>query len=176
MNWNQIGQLAALVGTGLLLTRGTRKKGDMITKNFSWKEVTRSQTCDKLKINNMPGPMERANLQALVVNVMQPLRDAMGRPIRVTSGFRSEECNAKIGGEPTSQHRKGQAIDFQDPSGNLAEMFYYIKDNLPFDQLIWEKGNTIQPHWIHVSYRMDGKNRGEVLKYEVPPDSGYTYF
>ncbi len=173
MNWKQI---AVLLGVGFLLTRGSRKKQGMVSKNFSWREVTRSGTCERAGIDNTPGPLEQARLQAIVLNVMQPLRNAMGRPIRVTSGFRSPACNVKIGGATESQHMKGEAIDFQDPAGNLAEMFYYIKDNLPFDQLIWEKGDNNQPLWIHVSYKQSGNNRRKVLKYQVPPGSGYTYF
>lgn len=173
MDWKKI---AVVLGVGFLLTRGSRKKEGMISKNFSWSEVTRSGTCERAGIDNTPGPMERAALQATIINVMQPLRNAMGRPIRVTSGYRSPACNLRIGGVLDSQHKKGEAIDFQDPAGNLAQMFYYIKDNLPFDQLIWEKGDTNQPLWIHVSYKSDGSNRGKVLKYQVPPGSGYTYF
>jgi hypothetical protein len=173
MDWKKI---AVVLGIGFLLTRGSRKKEGMVSKNFSWREVTRSGTCERAGIDNIPGPMEKAALQATIINVMQPLRNAMGRPIRVTSGYRSLACNTKIGGATNSQHMRGQAIDFQDPAGNLAQMFYYIKDNLPFDQLIWEKGDTNQPLWIHVSYKSDGSNRGKVLKYQVPPGSGYTYF
>jgi hypothetical protein len=173
MDWKKI---AVVLGIGFLLTRGSRKKEGMVSKNFSWREVTRSGTCERAGIDNTPGPMEKAALQATIINVMQPLRNAMGRPIRVTSGYRSLACNTKIGGATNSQHMRGQAIDFQDPAGNLAQMFYYIKDNLPFDQLIWEKGDTNQPLWIHVSYKSDGSNRGKVLKYQVPPGSGYTYF
>lgn len=173
MDWKKI---AVILGIGFLLTRGSRKKEGMVSKNFSWREVTRSGTCERAGIDNTPGPVEQARLQAIILNVMQPLRNAMGRPIRVTSGYRSPACNVKIGGATHSQHMKGEAIDFQDPAGNLAQMFYYIKDNLPFDQLIWEKGNSNQPLWVHVSYKQSGNNRKEVLKYENPPGSGYTNF
>ncbi len=173
MNWKKA---FVIVAAALFISRSARKKGSMVSKNFSWREVTRSGTCERAGIDNTPGPMERARLQAIILNVMQPLRDAMGRPIRVTSGYRSPDCNVKIGGALKSQHMEGEAIDFQDPAGNLAQMFYYIKDNLPFDQLIWEKGNSNQPLWVHVSFKQSGNNRGKVLKYENPPGSGYTLF
>lgn len=170
MNWKQI---AVIVGLGFLLTRGTRKRKGMISKNFSWDEVIKSATAKSLGIDNEPGPVEKARLQAVIYNVMQPLRDAMRRPIVITSGYRTPDLNAAIGGAINSQHMKGEAIDFVDPKGNLAQMFYYIKDNLPYDQLIWEAGNDEQPQWIHVSYKAVG-NRRKVLKYK--PGQGYTNF
>ncbi len=91
------------------------------------------------------------------------MRDYFGVPITVSSGYRSPDLNRAIGGSPTSQHCKGEAIDI-DVYGNLtnADVFSYLKDHTDFDQLIWEYGDEKQPDWVHCSYTR-GKNRGEVL-------------
>jgi len=167
MNWKTAIVIAA---AALLITRSARKKGIMLSKNFSLDEFTRSKTANQLGISNNPGPIEIANLQALVTNVLQPLRDALKVPINITSGYRSKMLNKAIGGatSPISQHTKGEAADIV--SSNNARMFNYIKNNLPFDQLIWEAGNDSQPDWVHVSFRMSG-NRYKILRYY--PGQGY---
>lgn len=104
-------------------------------------------------------------MQALAENVFEPLREHFGHPIYITSFYRSPELNKAIGGSPRSQHCKGQAIDIDDVIGSStnADFFNYIKDNLEFDQLIWEFGNNDSPNWVHVSYNTDN-NRGNILK------------
>lgn len=104
-------------------------------------------------------------MQALAENVFEPLREHFGHPIYITSFYRSPELNKAIGGSPSSQHCKGEAIDIDDVIGEStnADFFNYIKDNLDFDQLIWEFGNDGSPNWVHVSYRASN-NRGNVLK------------
>lgn len=164
MNW----KTALAILAAALLWRGSRRNRYMLSKNFALEEFTRSTTAKKQGINNDPGPMEIANLQALVLNVLQPLRTAMGFPINISSGYRSPALNAAIGGAANSQHMKGQAADIV--GANNAMMFNYIKENLPFDQLIWEAGNSTQPDWIHVSYKSIG-NRKQVLQYL--PGQGY---
>jgi hypothetical protein len=164
--------LLLIVGTGLLWIASRRNKGQMLSKNFSLKEFTKSATAKRLGIENKPDPIAILNLQALVDNVLQPLRNAMGFPITVTSGYRSQELNDALNGAYQSQHMKGQAADIVAPPNN-AQMFYYIKDNLPFDQLIWEAGNTQSPEWIHVSYSITN-NRKQVLRYI--PGQGYSNF
>jgi len=165
MNWKTFVVIAAI---GFIVTRATRKKSPMLSKNFALDEFIKSKTANKLGINNDPGPVEIARLQALVTNVLQPLRNAMGFPIVITSGYRSKALNTAIGGAFNSQHMKGEAADIV--GSNKAQMFNYIKDNLPFDQLIWEAGNDSQPEWIHVSYKNVG-NRKQVLRYT--PGQGY---
>jgi len=168
MSWKTLVIITAL---GLIITRATRKKGTMLSKNFSLDEFLKSNTAKKLNIVNQPSALEVARLQALVNNVLQPLRDAMGYPINITSGYRSPALNTAIGGAVNSQHMKGEAADFV--GSNNAQMFNYIKDNLPFDQLIWEAGNNTNPDWIHVSYKGIG-NRKQVLRYM--PGQGYSQF
>ena len=98
--------------------------------------------------------------------IFQPLREWVGGPIRVNSFYRCEELNRAIGGSSNSQHCEGRAIDLDDIHGHAtnAEMFNYIKDNLSFDQLIWEFGDEDNPDWIHVSYVSEDQNRNRCLK------------
>jgi hypothetical protein len=102
----------------------------------------------------------------LAEKIFEPIREHFGVPIHISSGYRSKELNAKIGGSATSQHCKGQAVDIDmDNSANgvtNADVFNYIKDNLPFDQLIWEFGNEDNCDWVHVSYVPNG--RKQILK------------
>lgn len=168
MNWKT---LALIFAAGLLLRR-SRKNRYMLSKNFALEEFTKSNTAKRLGIDNTPGPIEIANIGALVINVLQPLRDAMGFPIIITSGYRSQALNEQISNAASdSQHTKGEAADIV--GQDKAKMFYYIKDNLPFDQLIWEAGNSNEPQWIHVSYKAIG-NRKQVLRYT--PGAGYSTF
>lgn len=136
-----------------------------ISKHISIKEATRSNTAERLGINNFPDSPTLVNMQALAENVFEPLREHFGHPIYITSFYRSPELNKAIGGSPTSQHCGGQAIDIDDVIGEStnADFFNYIKDNLDFDQLIWEFGNDSNPNWVHVSYSAFN-NRGNVLK------------
>ena len=169
--------LSLILAVGYLITRATRKKGIMLSKNFSLNEFTKSRTAIRLNIKNKPGVMEIANIQALVNNVLQPLRDAMGFPIIIGSGYRSKELNKAIGGAYASQHmaKNGAAADI-DVGNKNRQVYDYIKNNLPFDQLIYEAGNpdlsnpNANPGWVHVSYKSAG-NRYQVLQYI--PGQGY---
>jgi hypothetical protein len=103
----------------------------------------------------------------LANNLFEPLREWVGGPIKINSCFRSEELNTRIGGSKSSQHmaNNGAAMDLDDTYGHKtnAQMFHYIKDNLDFDQLIWEFGTDDNPSWVHVSYKEEG-NRKNILK------------
>jgi len=134
-----------------------------LSKNLTLAEVTKSATAKRKGISNEPNIEHLENLKALAENIFQPMRDYFGVPITVSSGYRSPDLNRAIGGSPTSQHCKGEAIDI-DVYGNLtnADVFSYLKDHTDFDQLIWEYGDEKQPDWVHCSYTR-GKNRGEVL-------------
>ena len=134
-----------------------------LTKNFSLIELTSSETAVRKGINNTPTTEVVVNLKYLCENVMQPLRDWYGKPINITSGYRSPQLNKAIGGSTTSDHCLGRAIDFTLPQDDYKEVFDYIRENLIFDQLIWEMGNDIAPQWIHVSFRIDN-NRKQVLR------------
>lgn len=128
-----------------------------LSSNFTLEELCTTNT----KINNTPKTDEVIALKELVTNVLQPVRDIIGKPIVVTSGFRSKAVNAAVGGASDSQHLKGEAADLQ--SEDNRELFNAIRKNVVFDQLIWEFGNDEQPAWVHVSYKTQG-NRKEVLK------------
>lgn len=137
-----------------------------ISKHISYKEATRSITAIRLGIDNKPFEYELGNMKAVAENIFEPLRKWVGGAIKVTSFFRSEKLNQAIGGSVSSQHCQGRAIDIDDVYGHKtnAEMFQYIKNNLDFDNLIWEFGTDDNPDWIHVSYVSNERNRGQVLR------------
>ena len=137
-----------------------------LSTHLDLSEVIRSDSAKRNGISNMPTEEHIANFMLLAEKIFEPIREHFGVPIRISSGYRSKELNAKIGGSSSSQHCKGQAVDLdQDGSTNgvsNADVFNYIKDNLPFDQLIWEFGNEDNPDWVHVSYVPNG--RKQILK------------
>jgi zinc D-Ala-D-Ala carboxypeptidase len=139
----------------------------MISKHISDKEATKSITALRLGIDNTPNGTAYNNMKTLAANVFEPLREWVGGPIKITSMYRSPElCDALGSNGRTSQHTKGQAIDIDDIYGHKtnAEMFEYVKNNLEFDQLIWEFGNEDNPDWLHISYVDLEKNRKRILK------------
>jgi zinc D-Ala-D-Ala carboxypeptidase len=131
---------------------------EKITKNFSLQEFTKSHKAETMGIHNEPNEQELQNLKMLCKYVLQPLRDAIKRPMIITSGYRSAALNQAIGGARGSQHTLGQAADFI--TANLSEAFSHIRRNLIFDQVIWE--NHPKGAWIHVSYK-HGSNRQQAL-------------
>ena len=139
---------------------------ERISKHISYKEATRSTTSIRLGIDNKPFEYELGNMKAIAENIFEPLRLWVGGAIKVTSFFRSEKLNQAIGGSVSSQHCQGRAIDIDDVYGykTNAEMFNYIKNNLDFDNLIWEFGTDNNPDWVHVSYVSNERNRGQVLR------------
>jgi len=141
---------------------------ERISKHITYKEAVRSNTALRLNINNIPNDYEISNMVGIASNVFEPLREYVGGPIKINSMFRSEALNRAIGGSSRSQHCQGRAIDLDDTFGHKtnAEMFNYIKDNLNFDQLIWEFGDDTNPDWIHVSFVSNDENRGRCLKAE----------
>ena len=137
-----------------------------LSYNLSLGEVTKSNTAIKNNIPNQPTKQHLQNLIVLAKNVFQPIREHFDKPIYISSGYRSKELNKLIGGASRSQHSKGEAIDIDNDyrsSVSNKEIFDYIKDNLEFDQLIFEAGTEIDPSWVHVSYRK-GMNRNKVLR------------
>lgn len=149
-----------------------------LSKNLSLAEVTKSLTAKRLGIDNTPDDWTIENLRAIAGEVFQPVRSAFGCPIYVSSGYRSEELNRAIGGSVRSQHIQGRALDLDaDVFGRCTngEIFRYILNNLTFDQLIWEFGDSDNPDWVHVSYVRDGLNRGRCLK-ACRDDDGKVYY
>lgn len=133
-----------------------------LTENFSLHEMTYSVTAVKRGLSNNPTPEHLENLKTLCEKVLEPVREIMDCPIKITSGYRSGQLNAYIGGAASSQHMFGQAVDI-DLGEKNAELYNAIVSNLEFDQIIWEFGNDSNPDWVHVSYA-EGKNRKKCLK------------
>ena len=138
-----------------------------ISEHISYKEATRSVTALRLGIDNTPNEYQLQNMEIIAKNVFEPLRKAVGGAIKINSFFRCEDLNKAIGGSSRSQHCQGRAIDIDDNYGYMSnnDMYKYIKENLDFDQLIFEfpddNGNA---SWIHVSYVDADSNRKRCLK------------
>ena len=130
-----------------------------LSKHVTLAEFENSPTATTHGINNKMNELQIASAKLLCENVFEPLRLYLNIPIKISSGFRSVQLNKMIKGSLTSQHTKGEAMDIKID----AKGFYFIKDKLEFDQLIWEFGNDEQPSWVHVSYKKSG-NRKQVLK------------
>lgn len=137
-----------------------------ISKHLSLAEVSRSETAKRKGINNTPSGEHLENFKKLAENIFEPIREHFGVPIHISSGYRSKELNAAVGGSSSSQHCQGEAIDIDMDGTSItnAEIFNYIKDNLEFDQLLWEFGTNTNPDWVHVSYESTGKQRKQILK------------
>ena len=151
----------------------------MISKHISMKEATKSITALRLGIDNTPNADAINNMKLLAEKVFEPLREWVGGPIKINSMYRSPALNEAIGGSSKSQHCcKGgaSAIDIDDVYGHKtnAEMFHFVKDELSFDQMIWEFGNEDGPDWVHISYISEEKNRNRILK--AVRDDGKTKY
>jgi len=132
-----------------------------ISTHVSYREGVRSRTADRLGLENNPNTEQLKCMKDIAEGLFEPLRKWVGGPIKINSFFRGEPLNTAIGGSKRSQHMKGQAMDLDDTFGHKtnAEMYYYIKDNLDFDQMVWEFGDDDNPNWIHVSYVTHRPNR-----------------
>ena len=127
-----------------------------LSKNFSLKEMLATST----GVVNIPTDQEIEKMKLLAEKILQPVRDYMGIPIRINSGFRSAQVNAAVGGSKTSQHCKGEAADLNAGNRTLnKKMYEFIRDNLEYDQLINEYDYT----WVHVSYTVCKPNRKQQL-------------
>ena len=133
----------------------------MISKHISYHEGTYSQTGVRRDLDNTPDDDQLKRMEEVAENLFEPLREWVGGPIKINSFFRGEPVNTAIGGSRKSQHMKGQAIDIDDTFGHKtnAEMYHYVKDNLDFDQLIWEFGTDENPNWLHISWVSHRPNR-----------------
>ena len=138
-----------------------------VTMHFTIEEMYASDTAKRLGIDNKPSVQQMINLVYLCAYVLEPLRVAMNEPIKIGSGFRCQALNKAVGGVYNSQHLKGQAADLC-IDGDIQKgrkWFNYIKNNLNFDQLIWEKNPKTGNYWVHVSYVHPdfGRNRRQVI-------------
>ena len=148
----------------------------MISDHISEKEATKSITAIRLGIANSPNGTALANMKVLAEKIFEPLRKFVGGPIKINSMFRSEALNKALGGSNRSQHCQGNAMDLDDIYGHKTnkEMFEFVKDNLDFDQMIYEFGNEENPDWLHISYVDKEKNRNKILK--AVRDKGKTIY
>ena len=137
-----------------------------LSKNLALAEVIRSETAKRKGISNMPTPQHIENFKKLAENVFQPIREHFGVPIHISSGYRSKALNTAVGGSLSSQHCSGEAIDIDMDGTSITnkQIFDFIKENLNFDQMIWEFGTDTNPDWVHVSYESSGKQRKQILK------------
>lgn len=137
-----------------------------ISKHVSYKEGVRSNTALRLGIENTPGAEQLEKMEIVAKEVFEPLREWVGGPIKVNSFFRGEKLNKAVGGSTKSQHMSGQAMDIDDGFGHRsnADMYGFIKENLNFDQMIWEFGDDENPDWVHISFVSKEENRNRCLK------------
>ena len=158
------------------MAKEKENKREKISDHCSYREGTYSATAKKHGVDNEPTAKHFEVMKVTAEELFEPLREYVGGPIRVNSFYRSEELNALLkGGARRSQHMKGQAMDLDALGGRSnSEMFMIIKDQLDFDQLIWEGGNYSEPEWIHVSYVSEKENRKQVLKM-VRKGTGISY-
>ena len=144
-----------------------------LSKNFTLSEITKSNTAKRLGIDNAPNQEHLNNMQILIRDLIQPMRDALG-PIRVTSGYRNPTLNRAIGGSTKSQHCKGQAVDIQFwKKGEMCNKEIYdwvLKEGIEFDQMI----NEFDYAWIHISLK-EKKNRKMVLEAYKDDDGDTAY-
>jgi len=150
----------------------------MISNHISDKEGIYSTTATRLGIDNIPNKKQLVNMELVALKIFEPVLEFLGRPIHINSFFRCPELNKAIGGSTRSQHCKGEAIDLDVAYGDNpnAKIFNYIKDNLDFDQLIWEFGDDNNPNWVHVSYIGNISNRNRCLKAYRCCTSGKTKY
>ena len=137
----------------------------MISKHVSLREGVFSQTATRRDLDNTPNEEQLENMKLIAEKVFEPLREWVGGPIKINSFFRGLPLNTAIGGAKSSQHMKGQAMDIDDTFGHAtnAEMYNWIKENIDFDQMIWEFGTDKNPNWVHISYVSLEKNRNRCL-------------
>ena len=138
-----------------------------ISQHITHAEVFKSQAAVRHKISNTTNDPEiLKNIKHVAENIFEPIRKHFGKPIGISSFYRSSELNKIVRGSSTSQHTTGEAIDIDaDIFGGLTnkEIFEFVKNNLEYDQLIWEYGTTKNPAWVHVSLKRNGKNRKQIL-------------
>ena len=138
-----------------------------LSKHFTLEEFEKSQTATRKGITNKAGSGEIKNLTDLCYEVLEPVRAKFDRPIIITSGYRSPELCEAIGSKATSQHSKGEAVDFELPNISNLQVALWIQNNCNFDQLILEYWKDGEPNsgWVHCSYK-EGSNRKQVLTYD----------
>lgn len=135
-----------------------------ISKHITFKEATFSATAQRLGLKNEPTEQHLKAMKLVAEKCFEPLREWYGKPLKINSFYRGDALNKAVKGSSSSQHCKGEAIDID--AGSIAEnkkIHDWIKDNLDFDQLLWEYGNSVGPDWVHVSYTDKKPNRKQCL-------------
>lgn len=137
-----------------------------LSKNLTLADMVRSESAKRHNISNQPTAQHLENMRYLAEKVFQPIRDHFGFKIYVSSGYRSAALNAKISGSNSSFHSKGCAIDIDNDNTLITnkQIFEFIKENLEFTELIWEKGSDTNPAWVHVAIVKGREKEKEILK------------
>lgn len=144
---------------------------ERLSPNFTLDELTRSRIAAQHGIDNTPPPEVIENLKVLARDILQPIRDLVGKPILVTSGYRCEALNKIVGGALNSQHQTGEAADIKCPNMSTADLARAIQNAVPpitYDQLILEMYQPGNPYsgWVHVSVAVKGMTRRQALTYD----------
>ena len=144
-----------------------------LSQSFTLQELVFSQTAARDGIDNTPSAAQVRALRGLCANILQPLRDSVGKPLVVSSGYRCPRLNRAIGGSATSQHMEGRAADIVCFSLDTKKLFKRVLElKLPFDQLIYEGGR--QSIWVHVSFDPD-RDRRTIMTATFPEAGGVVY-
>lgn len=140
----------------------------ILSKHFKLEEFTRSQIAARNNLANIPGSGEVKNLENICYEILEPVRAKFDKPVTINSGFRSLEVNRKLGSSDSSQHTKGQAVDFEIAGVANIQVAYWLVSNVDFDQCILEfyKPEDGAAGWVHVSYNEKGSNRKQVLTFD----------
>jgi len=146
-----------------------------LSANFTLKELTRSDTADRLGIDNTPDDEQIESLRLLCENILQPVRDHFGKPVKINSGFRCPALNQATGGSATSDHCKGQACDFEIDGVSNPDLALWIAENLKYSQLILEFYTQGQPNsgWVHASFNPDNLKCQELTAVKVAGKTQY---
>lgn len=150
-----------------------------LSRNLRLAEMIRSESAKRLGISNQPTEEHIENMKRLAMMVFEPIRARFDTPIYISSGYRSERLNRAIKGAANSQHCTGEAVDIDMDGSSIitnADVFHYIKDNLEFDQLIWEFGDKNNPDWVHVSYKDEGNRKQVLVAYRDDKQTKYRSF
>ena len=146
-----------------------------LSANFTLKELTRSDTADRLDIDNTPNEEQIESLRLLCENILQPVREHFGKPVKINSGFRCPALNQATGGSATSDHCKGQACDFEIDGVSNPDLAQWVADNLKYTQLILEFYTQGQPNsgWVHASFNPDNLKCQELTAVKVAGKTQY---
>lgn len=157
-------------------TPATSKEG-MLSVHLSLAQAIKSDTAKKHGLDNTPSTSEKENLKKLGINIYDKIYDNFNGNVKLTSVFRNEAVNKKVGGSSTSQHRFGQALDIQGTNGiTNKQIFKYVKDNLDYHQIIWEYGSKNEPDWVHVGYKPSGNKKINTRAVRVNGKTQYKTF